>query len=552
MGTGIINRNEGTRGLGATPGDVRTPAYGEERNPKRTFWLLMTFTAMGFAIAAAVSLFAGSSPYGALFVALAVIAAIPGIPLVIQAIPQGIALAREFAKTRRWWHLPWFCIFVSMLVWRIRDVGAAAQNPLDAYAMLRVIPEGFVSIALIIRLILRKPNWLGALFRGIPGAMAIYCLICLATTPVSVNAAWTAYKSLEFLADVSLMASIIASAEGFITYESWINWTLIFYGISLLGVWSNLPLWPTEAMDGGRLTGVVPVEASNSVGSSGAVLSIVAICRLMPVFGKAKNRAWYLLLLAFGLVSMVLSKTRSAEGAFVLAVLMVVVLTPGLRKLALWGTAFLAPLVTVAIFVDDRLTGYAYDFLMGIVMRDQSDAAVTSLSGRSAWWEYGIQQLMHHPWTGLGAYAAGRFAVLGKLGVGSAAMMHSDWIEVLIGTSFWGIIPFAGALLAAWWFLFRCIRSKQYEPDQRQLAVEALGLLGMLTLHSFFNDELSWHCPLLYFSILGYAEYLRTYPKRAASLALSEGRRRTPLYRENLIEAVPQQNFRNLTNRTGE
>jgi O-antigen ligase len=414
MGTSIIDRT----------GAVGTPPQREGRG--RTFWLLVIFSAIGFAISVTVAMFAGSSPYGALFLALAVIAAIPGIALTMQAIPQGLALARDFAKTRRWWHLPWFCIFFSMLVWRIRDVGAASQNPLDGYAMLRVIPEGFVSLVLIVRLILRKPNWLRSLFRGIPGAMAIYCLICLATTPISVNASWTAYKSLEFLADVSLMASIIASAEGFITYESWINWTLIFYGISLVGVWINLPIFPTEAMDGGRLTGVVPVEASNSVGSSGAVLAIVAICRLMPVFGKAKNRAWYLLLLVFGLVSMAMSKTRSAEGAFLLAVLMVIVLTPSLRKLTLWASAFLAPLIAVAIFVNDRLTGYAYDFVMDIVNRDQSGAAVESLSGRTAWWEFGIQQLMHHPWTGLGAYAAGRFAVLGKLGVGSAAMMHSD------------------------------------------------------------------------------------------------------------------------------
>ena len=118
------------------------------------------------------------------------------------------------------------------------------------------------------------------------------------------------------------------------------------------------------------------------------------------------------------------------------------------------------------------------------------------------------------------AYAAGRFAVLGKLGVGSAAMMHSDWIEILIGTSIWGLIPFTAALLAAWWYLFRCIRSDHYLPEQRQLALELFGLLGMLTMHSFFNDELSWHCPLLYFAILGYAEFLRVYPKREASHAL--------------------------------
>jgi hypothetical protein len=61
--------------------------------------------------------------------------------------------------------------------------------------------------------------------------------------------------------------------------------------------------------------------------------------------------------------------------------------------------------------------------------------------------------------------------------------------------------------------LFRCIRSDIFTPEQRQLALELFALLGMLTLHSFFNDELAWHCPLLYFAILGYAEFIRTYPK---------------------------------------
>ena len=550
MATSIIDRT-GDGAPGPHPKTIEVGRRGvREVEPRSSAWksiaIVAGFALFGLVISFVVAQFAGSSPYGVFFVALAIIAGIPGVIIAAQAIPEGIALGREFVKTRRWWHLPWFCIFFSMLVWRIRDVGAASQNPVDGYAMLRIVPESFAALTLIIRLILKKPNWLPALFRGIPAAMTIYCLICIATTPISVNPSWTAYKSFEFLADVSLIASIVASAEGFITYESWINWTLIFYGMSLVGVWINLPIFPTDAMDGGRLTGVIPVEASNSVGSSGGVLAIIAISRLMPIFGKAKNRAWYLMLLAFGVVSMVLSKTRSAEGAFLLAVLMIIVLTPKLRKLMLWSTALLAPLVTVAIFVDDRLTGQAYTFIMDIVNRDQSDAAVTSLSGRTAWWAFGWEQLMHHPWTGLGAYAAGRFAVLGKLGVGSAAMMHSDWIEILIGTSFWGIIPFAGALLAAWYYLFRAIRSKEYPDEQRQLALELLGLLGMLTIHSFFNDELSWHCPLLYFAILGYAEFLRTYPKRAHAEALVP--RPASGFRETLMQAVPQGQFRNLTN----
>jgi hypothetical protein len=495
---------------------------GLEVRRRSPVWLLLLFILVGFSISVAVSMLAGSSPYGVLIVAAVIVATVPLVALMIQAAPQALASARELAQNWTWWHPLWFFIFFSMLVFRIRDVGEAKANPLDAYAMIRILPEAFVALTLIVRLILKKPNWLGALFRGIPGAMAIYCLVCIATTAWSVNASWTAYKSFEFLADVSLLAAVVASAEGFFTYKNLVDWTLTFYGLSLVGVWSNLPIWPTEAMDGGRLTGVIPVEASNSVGTSGAVLAIIALCRLMPVFGAAKNRAWYMLLLVFGLVSMVMSKTRNAEAAFILALALIVVFSPRLRKIAVWGSVLVAPLVAVAVFLDDRLPGMAWDMVLSIASRDQSDAAVGSLSGRTAWWAYGIEQLMHHPFTGLGAYAAGRFAVLGKLGVGAAAMMHSDWIEVLIGTSFWGLIPFAGALIAAWWYLYRCIRSDVFSRDQRQLALELFALLGMLTMHSFFNDELSWHCPLLYFAILGYAEWVRVHQKSQLSYALEQ------------------------------
>jgi O-antigen ligase len=233
----------------------------------------------------------------------------------------------------------------------------------------------------------------------------------------------------------------------------------------------------------------------------------------MPLFGRAKSKAWYILLFIFGLISMVLSQTRNSEAAFMAAVMLVVVFQKQLRKIVLVGIAVLTPFVAVSVLLSERMWIKAGDLILSFAERDQSSGAIGSLSGRTAWWAYGIEQLSHHPFTGLGAYAAGRFAVLGKLGVGAAAMMHSDWIEVAIGTSFWGLIPFAGALIAAWWLLIKCIRSNAFSPEQRQLGLECLALLCMLTLHSFFNDELSWHCPLLYFMILGYAEFIRQQRK---------------------------------------
>jgi hypothetical protein len=467
------------------------------------------FAVLGLGISVALWALAGSSSHGILLTAAVILLAAPAVAIAARAIPQAMTMARDLAASWQWWHPLWFLIFFSTLVFRIRDVGEAQSTPIDSYALLRLIPEALVALALVIRLVVRKPNWLPALFRGIPAAITLYCLVCLATTPFSVNPPWTAYKSLEFLLDIALLASIVAGAEGFASYENLVNWTLVFYGLSLVGVWINLPIWPADAMDGDRLTGVFPVEASNSVGTSGAVLAMVAICRLVPIFGRARNRAWYLALLGFGVVSLVMSKTRSAEAAFLLAVLMVTLLTPVLRRIALWSSLVVTPLVAAAVYLNDRLTTDLWNWLIGVAARDQSEAGIASLTGRTEWWQYGISQLMHHPWTGLGAYA-GRFAVLGKLGVGSAAMMHSDWVEILIGTSLWGLVPFAVGLLAAWWFLLRAVGSHRYRPEQRQLALELLAILGMLTLHSFFNDELSWHAPLLYFAILGYADFLRT------------------------------------------
>jgi len=46
--------------------------------------------------------------------------------------------------------------------------------------------------------------------------------------------------------------------------------------------------------------------------------------------------------------------------------------------------------------------------------------------------------------------------------------------------------------------------------------VEAIGILGVLTIRSFFNTEFVWHAPQYFLVILGYAEFLRRRAKRAS------------------------------------
>ena len=73
-----------------------------------------------------------------------------------------------------------------------------------------------------------------------------------------------------------------------------------------------------------------------------------------------------------------------------------------------------------------------------------------SMSSRLDWWSIGFNMFMQHPFTGLGAYAGSGFAVLQAVG---APPLHSDWLEVLVGTSIWGLAPFVISLVWIWMIL---------------------------------------------------------------------------------------------------
>jgi hypothetical protein len=115
--------------------------------------------------------------------------------------------------------------------------------------------------------------------------------------------------------------------------------------------------------------------------------------------------------------------------------------------------------------------------------------------------------------TGLGAWAAGRFGVLAKLGHKMTATMHSDWVEVIVGTGIWGIIPIFIVIVWTWWILLRFIRNPELHGLDADLGLEAIAVLSVLTIRMFFMTEISWHSPLSFYVPIGYAEYVRRRAK---------------------------------------
>jgi O-antigen ligase len=457
-------------------------------------------------------------------VAIALVLGVPlAVLLVALAVPQA---ARNVASLRgkiNQWHILWLLSYVSALVFRVREAEASRVAPLDFWGTFRIGPEIIILFVLLVCLASRRTDWVSSLFRGLFGFLAAYCLWSAISTAWSVYPLWTFFKASEYLLDVSLIAAIVIAMYCAEDYKIFFDWTWTLFGVELLWVWVQVVLWPQEALEDGRLRGVFPVTAYNAVGEIGALLAIVALCRLLPTTLRRFNRAWYTSLFLFGLASMLMSQTRNALAGFVLALAVVIFLWS--RKLAVVLALASAGVMTTQVYFSYRalyLRGCRtctffstlHETIWTFLKRGQDEGAFASLTGRLDWWTYAWHRFLQHPFTGMGAYAGGKFAVLEKLGF-NAGSTHSDYIELLVGSGIPGLVLFAIPLAGAWLLLFRYLRDLSFSSTERQLCLESLGVLSVITVHSFFNVELTWHSPMFFLVVVGYAEFLR---RRKAAL----------------------------------
>jgi O-antigen ligase len=434
------------------------------------------------------------------------------VPLILARLGKLIGIMRSRVA---WWHVPWLFLFLSDLTFRIRDQVSINQDPVDVWAAYRIALVGLTGMILVFRLGIAGGGWFRSISGGLVGLLTLYTLVCAASTAWSGYPAWTFYKSAEFLVDVVLLAAILKSAK---TEEDWrtlFNWNLALHALLVVSAWVGAVVWPRDAFQranglfSAQLNGVLPAISSNGLGEMGAVLAVVALSRLISRTAKKSSRLGYALLFAGGSITIVLSQTRSAVLGFLLG--SVLVLFFG-RRMRLLGILLLASTLLLTLTSAGTITG---EFLR----RGQSDDAIRGLSGRVGYWELGWQQFLKHPFTGLGAYTA-RFEVLVKLGEGDTSSSHNTYMEVLVGVGPAGLVLLLAALLGTWWGLVRFLRRTRSIPIRHPLAVDCIGILGIITVRSFFSVEMIWHPALLFFIVLGYVELLRRQKLTSRSLAL--------------------------------
>lgn len=482
--------------------------YGTANSSWRQYlspWLL-AFMVVGFIASVLLVSVLGYSPHWGVVIAVVLVLVTP-----ITMLWGFFAVREAFSKSSvlrpklRWWHGLWFLLYLSTLVWRVRDQGAITQNPLDAYAFLRIIPETVVFAWLAIRYTNRDElfGWLRSLFGGVPLWLTMFALACLASTLWSVFPAWTLFKSLEYMLDLWVLAAVLSHVISLEDYRSLFRWTWTILAVELAWVWIQIPLWPGNSFEDGRLKGFFPSTAYNYVGQSGAIFAILAFCKLLPARGNERgNIPFSSIMFAGGIATLIACQTRNTIAAFGFAVLVVLIIT---KRKWMIVTGALAGAMSLLF---TPLGGVAMTYLQ----RDQSRQAMEDMTGRAELWSYAWQQFLVHPLTGMGAYAAGRFFIMTKIGKDTASL-HSDWVELLVGVGLMGLIPFVIALFGTWWYLVKSVGDKTLTPAHRQMVLEAIAVLAVITIHSIFNDELTWHAPLLFMVTLGCAELLRRRQK---------------------------------------
>lgn len=451
--------------------------------------------------------------------AIAVIAAPFVVAVFVGAVPEFFSGVRGLRKDFGWRETCLALLFLSAATFEVRTSYEALSQPLDAWAILRLGPEMIVALILALRIATGKSS-LKYLFSGLPAWLAVFCVVALASTAWSIVPSWTFYKSAEYLLDVLVGVVIYESITGAEDWLRILNWIWILYAIETSIPWLGAIFSPANAWDDlGRLKADFPLIGANNIGTTGALLLLVSISRLLWHDRRGGNRKWYWAVFIFGMASMLVAQTRNAIAGFVVGLIVIMIFAK--RK---WLGFALAAIGTPLFLLTS--TGPIVETYL---RRGQNDEAIHGLTGRLDWWIYAWQRLSLHPLTGLGAFAGGKFGVLAKVGAIDAPYLHSDWLEVAVGTSFWGVLPFVVALVGTWWFLGRGAYDKHLRPLERELAVECIGIVALLTVHSFLNNELSWHPPLLFLAVLGYAEWIRRKLKREGETV---ARSRLSLHRE--------------------
>jgi len=424
------------------------------------------------------------------------------VPPAILVTVRRVTHAPFHAGSFRWIYLAWILIWGGSSVWNLtRDVRFSVDEAgADNYVRLILLSLG----ALVILAIGARYRFafLSELRAGVLGIFSFLALWGLASTLWSISPAGTLAKSFEYCAQLGLLVlatSLIcggtrAPRTRLLALKSVFDWTWFWLCLSTALVYVGVLVWPDYAImqDVGKLgfslQGALPAVSANGVGQLGAILGIVALVRVVH---SPRSRKVFIPILAISLLTMVLAQSRSPILGFLLAVVVVLVAS---RRFGL--LLFVSGLVGALLLSPYGLT--IYEFLR----RGQTDGTISTLSGRTIYWEKSFQALQGNWLNGYGANVGGRYVLQTALGEDEVSTTHSMYVETLIDTGIVGLILLLTGIVVTWFWLFKVRPYAMKDPIGRLLWLESFGVFTILMVRSVFSVSFIWSQTVLTFGLV--------------------------------------------------
>ena len=400
------------------------------------------------------------------------------------------------------WNLPVYLVLMSLVIFSTRDFEQAQRAFVDVGNIHKVAGLLLAFLLLITQFLTKSviPNNISAPQK----AYFFYIISAFISCYFSEVFIFSMWKLFEIL--VVFMVSLYVfsyACKNLLYAKHFYETILMFFKVIIVFALIGAMLFPSDALVSPiteqaiaaygqaylpyQLYGTIILVNANSLGLIAAILLIVKFIRYLYGERSVTNTSW----LIIAVLVFIFCQSRTALIGLLLSFLTVILFSK--RQSALVKIVLLISASGLIYFLVDYIILYA--------TRGYSFDRLSTMSGRTIWWEYVIDAFfkasLPEQFFGMGYMAANRL-ILTEMGHAGASTLHSDYMDALISVGYLGVtlmtLSIIGLLLASW----KAVRS-----SKNVLSIEMLGITILLTIRSFTGTVVSSHnfFLILFFSV---------------------------------------------------
>ena len=326
----------------------------------------------------------------------------------------------------------WIIIFAISMHTMPRTLDTLQSKPIDNFRLIRIVSMAIT--ALLVAYPLFGLRYIELVFRPPLSYLLLYNILAFASLIYSPSKALTLWKSIEILVDIGLSATVGViflnrGVKKFLTMNTIFLCSMII--IMEIEALINPALafrWYNKGIFRMQLGGILPYMNPSLFGYTAAVASVMSFASLL--YAEGKQKLFYGILFSLSVIGTILSHSRTAMVAFVIAIVAILMLN---RKISASAVVLLLAIATIFLIPQTKLYW----------MRQQDLDTIMGMTGRISDWPLIWQTAKESPIYGYGFYAAQRI------------MLNSDttdnfFLDIFMGLGFLGVFTMIVLILSVW------------------------------------------------------------------------------------------------------